>query len=301
MFVSKLLSNKWAIFCLLVILVLAVFGRTLWFNYVQLDEGILLENNKFFISDISNFFEVFKHDINYPSAVAPYYRPVFILSFMLNNQFGLGPLAYHAGNILLHILAVFAVFVLLRELGVKKSVSTFFSALFAIHPAVTPVVAWVPGRIEAILAIFTILSFVMFIRFLRTAHWLYLVGFLGSFAVAIFTKEVVLAILPILVFYYFMHKNEKGSEMMVTLSSGLAAIIIGWFFVRKTVLASVQFADTPFSQMVSMFWSNSWAFILYLGKAILPFDLAVLPTPESSTLIYGFIALAIIGSIYAFG
>src|SRR3989344_9181368 len=117
---TKFLNSKWAVFCLLVVIVLAVFGRAIWFDYVQFDEGILLINNRFFISDISNFFEVFKHDINYPSAVAPYYRPMFVLSFLLNSQIGVSPLAYHIGNVTFHIAAAFMVFLLLNELGVKK-------------------------------------------------------------------------------------------------------------------------------------------------------------------------------------
>lgn len=302
MFMVNLLNSKWAVFCLLVLVVLAVFGRTIWFDYIQLDEGILLVNNNFFISKISNFFEVFKHDINYPSAVAPYYRPVFILSFMLNSQFdklmasqiSSSPLAYHVGNILLHIVAAFLVFGLLRELGVKKIVSVLFSFLFAIHPAVTPVVAWVPGRIEAILAIFTVFSFIMFMRFLRTSDWRYLIGFFLSFAAALFTKEVALSLLPVLLFYYLTYRKEKGSEMIVTLSSGLAAIILAWFFVRKNIIADAQISDLSLFEMLAVLWSNSSAFFLYLGKAVLPFNLTVFPVLESSTLVYGFVALAIL-------
>src|SRR3989344_5416418 len=245
---SKFIRSKWAVFCLLAIIIIAVFGQTIWFDYVQLDEGILLINNRFFISDISNFFEVFEHDINYPSAVAPYYRPMFVLSFMLNSQIGVSPLAYHIGNVAFHIAAAFMVFWLLNELGAKKVMSVFFSALFAIHPAVTPVVSWVPGRIEAILTIFTILSFIIFVRFLKTNDWRYLVGFLLSFLAALFTKEVVLAMIPVLVFYSFMHRKEKGSDMLVTLSSGLVAIILGWYFVRKSVLAQIQVNDISFSE-----------------------------------------------------
>lgn len=298
---SNVLDSKWAVFCLLAIIILAVFGRTIWFDYVQLDEGILLVNNRFFISEISNFFEVFQHDINYPSAAAPYYRPIFILSFMLNSQVGLGMPAYHIGNILLHILAVFLVFSLLRELGTKRITSALFSVLFAVHPAVTPVVAWVPGRIEAILAIFTILSFIMFARFLRTSDWRYLAGFFISFAIALFTKEVVIALLPILFFYYLMHKDEKGSEILVTLSSGLVAMILAWFFIRKSIIAETQVIDMSFLQMAAVLWSNSSAVVLYLGKALLPFNLTVLPVLESSTLLYGFAALVVLAGSWVFG
>src|SRR3989344_6096845 len=131
MFNYNLFSNRWAVFYLLTLVVFAVFGQAIWFDYVQLDEGILLVNNHFFISKIANFAEVFKHDINYPSAVAPYYRPIFILSFMLNSQFdklmagqiSSSPLSYHVGNILLHIVASFLIFGLLRELGTKRMTS----------------------------------------------------------------------------------------------------------------------------------------------------------------------------------
>ncbi|MDO8496197.1 MAG: tetratricopeptide repeat protein [bacterium] len=300
MFNYDLLSNKWIVFCLLALAVFAVFGQAIWFDYVQLDEGILLINNNFFISKLANFTEVFKHDINYPSAVAPYYRPIFVLSFMLNSQFdklmagqiSSSPLSYHVGNILLHIVAVFFVFGLLRELGIKRIPSTLFSVLFAIHPAVTPVVAWVPGRIEAILAIFTLLSFIMFIRFMRTSDWRYLMVFFLSFAIALFTKEVAISLLPVLIFYYLMHRKEKGSEMLVTLSSGLVIIILAWFFVRRSVLIGAQIVDLSFFEMLAVLWSNSLAVFIYLGKTLLPLNLTALPVLESSTLIYGFIALA---------
>ncbi len=290
--------NKWTVFCLLTLVVFAVFGQAIWFDYVQLDEGILLVNNHFFISKIANFFQVFKHDINYPSAVAPYYRPIFVLSFMLNSQISSSPLSYHVGNILLHIVAVFLFFGLLRELGTKRIVSVLFSVLFATHPAVTPVVAWVPGRIEAILAIFTLLSFIMFIRFLRTNDWRYLVSFLLSFTVAIFTKEVAIALLPVLLFFYLMHRKEKGSEMLVTLLSGLVGIIIAWFFIRRSILAGAQITEMSFPQMLTVLWSNASAIFLYLGKTLLPFNLTVLPVLENSTLVYGFSALAVLAGSF---
>jgi len=292
---SKLLSSKWVIFCLLALVVFIVFGRAVWFDYVQLDEGILLVNNKFFISDISNIFEAFKHDINYPSNISPYYRPIFIVSFILNSQFDSSPAVFYFGNILLHITAVYIVFLFFKELGFRKEVSFFSALLFAIHPAVTPVVVWVPGRIEAILAIFTILSLVMFIRFIKTADWRYLFGFFGSFIIALLTKETVLGLIPILIFYYLTQRKEKERKISIILLSGLAAIIAVWFFVRKSVLLGANVSDVSFWQILVTLWSNSVAFILYLGKAILPFNLSVLPALGGiSMLFYGFLALLII-------
>ena len=270
---NNFLNNKWAVFCLLALVIFAVFGQAIWFDYVQLDEGILLVNNRFFISDISNVFEAFKHDINYPSNIAPYYRPMFILSFMLNAQVGSSPLAYHVGSILLHIIAVYFVFLFFREIGIKKEISLLASLLFAIHPAVAPVVAWVPGRIEAILTIFTLLSFILFIRFLRSNDWRYLAGFFLSFTVGILTKEVIVSLIPVLLFYYLIYKNDKKEAVdnrhrksVIHMLLGSATIITVWFFVKRNILAGVQVADMSFFEMIATLWSNSLAFLLYFGN-----------------------------------
>ena len=298
MFNYDFLSSKWAVFCLLALVIFAVFGQAVWFDYVQLDEGILLVNNRFFISDISNVFEAFKHDINYPSNIAPYYRPMFILSFMLNAQVGSSPLAYHVGNILLHIIAVYFVFLFFRELGHKKEISLLASLLFAVHPAVTPVVAWVPGRIEAILAIFTLLSFILFIRFLKANDWRYLAGFFLSFTIALFTKEVAIALISVLLFYYLIHRKEavdnRHRKSVIHALLGLAVIITVWFFVRRNIIAGAQITDLSFFQMIAALWSNYLATLLYLGKTILPFNLTALPVLESSTIVCGLIILVVL-------
>lgn len=306
MFNYKILDKNWVVFCLIVLVIFAVFGQTLWFDYIQLDEGILILNNKFFISDISNFFEAFKHDINFPSNVAPYYRPLFIVSFILNTQLGSSPLAYHIGNILLHIVAAYFVFWLFVELGYKRNVSFISSVLFAVHPAVTPVVAWVPGRIEAILTIFITLSLILFIRFLRTGKWQYLIGLFMSFFASLLTKEVAVALLPVLLFYYLAHKKEygvqeKSNNLTAVLLLGLATITVSWFFVRESIIAQAKAADMSFLQMLSTLWSNSLSAVLYIGKAVLPFNLTALPVLEDSTLIYGFIAIAILAVCWFLG
>ncbi len=293
MFTSDILNSKWFVFCLLALVVFAVFGRAIWFDYVQLDEGVLLINNGFFISDISNIFEIFKHDVNYPSAVAPFYRPVFTLSLILNSQFGISSAAYHTGNLLLHLVATLTLFWLFRELGNSRNLSLAFSMLFAVHPIATSIVAWIPGRNDSILAIFTLLSFILFIRFLKNGSWRYLLGLFVAFAAALLAKEVAVGLIPVFVFYYLMSRKEKGSELVATLFSGLIAILVVWFWIRESIINSARVAELSFVQILSVLWSNSASAILYLGKTILPFNLTVFPTLDGSTFVYGFVALAV--------
>jgi len=302
------LWSKWAVFCFLAIIIFAVFGRASWFDYVNLDEGVLLISNEFFITKIGNIFEVFKHDINYPSAVAPYYRPMFVLSFMLNSQLGNGPMAYYLGNIFLHIIASYLIFLLFLELGFKKRLSAISAGLFAVHPAVTAVVAWVPGRIEAMLAIFVVLSFLFFIKFLKTNHWLYLGLYFFVFSLGLLTKELILPLLALLFFYYLVYRKESltrnqklFSNKILAWLGGSVVIAAAWFFIRKIIIGKIQLVDLSFFEMLSMMWSNVSAILLYLGKVLLPFNLTVLPVLEKSGFIYGSVVLAVILALFWIG
>lgn len=304
---QKLLSSKWVVFCFLTLIVLAVFGRTIWFDYVNLDEGVLIISNHFFISKIGNILEIFKHDVNYPSATAPYYRPILTLSFMLNSQISSSPMSYHVGNILLHVIVSCLIFLLFLELGYKKSISGIFASLFAVHPAVTTVVAWVPGRNDLLLVIFTILSFISFIKFLKTERWLYLGLYFVSFGFGLLTKELIIPLPALLFFYYLIYRKEKltapnnqrtSNARIWMWLGGSAAMVMAWFFIRKSIIGKVQLADLSFFEMFSVMWSNILAALLYLGKVLLPFNLTVLPLSENSGLIFGSIALLVLAAYW---
>ena len=309
---SNFLRSRWAAFCFLAIVAFAVFGRAIWFDYVNLDEGVLLISNEFFITKIGNIFEIFKHDLNYPSAAAPYYRPILTLSFMLNSQIKSSPTAYHIGNLLIYFIVSFLVFLLFLELGHKKRISAIFAAIFTVHPAVAAIAVWVPGRNDSLLAIFVVLSFLFFIKFLKTDRWLYLGLYFVVFALGLLTKELIL-LLPVLLFFYFRTSDVRWTSDVKTRSrrisnvriltwlGGSAVIVVAWFFIRKIILDKIQLVDLSLFKMLVIMWSNILAILLYLGKILLPFDLTVLPVLEKSGFIYGSVVLAVILALFWIG
>ena len=105
--------KKYIIFIVLVIL--AVFGRSVFFDYIHLDEDILITGNEYFYKSGSVLKDVFFNNAYYPSGVTAYYRPFYVLSFVVNFYLGDSAGAFHAVNLLLHLLAAVLVFVFIKK------------------------------------------------------------------------------------------------------------------------------------------------------------------------------------------
>ena len=80
-----------------------------------------------------------------------YYRPIFLLWLRLNHMFfGLDPMGWHVAAILLHVLAVWLVYLLATAELNDKVAAGFAAAMFAVHPITVESVVWVSGATEAL-------------------------------------------------------------------------------------------------------------------------------------------------------
>jgi tetratricopeptide (TPR) repeat protein len=80
-----------------------------------------------------------------------YYRPVTTLSFAVDSlRAGGSPGAFHATNLLLHLVACALVFALARRLGAGALGAALAAALFGVFPRTTESVAWISGRTDVI-------------------------------------------------------------------------------------------------------------------------------------------------------
>jgi hypothetical protein len=98
------------------------------------------------------------------SAGTPFYRPLSTLSFALDKTlFGAWAPAYHAHNLLWHLVASLSALALARRLvGGLAAVSC--ALLFAVHPLHTEAVTGVVGRMEVMAAAFVLLGTVVYLR-----------------------------------------------------------------------------------------------------------------------------------------
>ncbi len=223
-----------------------IYYNTTKFDFIYLDDDslIIYKEQPDSLKNIL-FQPVFE------AAANKFYRPIINLSFYIDNIIcGDFPGFYHFNNILLHITAVFAVFLLFRVLGFQKNNSLILSLIYAVHPAFAAAVAWIPGRNDILLTIFIIFSFIFFIKSLKSNHRIYSFLYSFLFLLALFTKETAIFIPLIFILYLFIYeKNIIGKNIIKLLL--LTAAPLAFYTVLRHITLSGNFNIIEFTDIFS--------------------------------------------------
>lgn len=223
-----------------------------------------------------------------------YYRPLFIESNLLNNLlFGKSVMAYHAVNMLMHVVVVRLFYGLLRQLKVGGYTCLYLAAVFAIHPILCQAVSWIPGRNDLLLAMF-------FIPFLRhTLHyatnkkWKHMAYMCLFLLLSLLTKElavvfpiVVLAVLIFIAPIKFQWKQWVLPSVLV-----LVDLMI-WYFLRSH--AHLRGYHQSIWIYINDFIHRIPILLQYLGKIFFPISLSVFPTQRDTTYMFGLLSVLLI-------
>ncbi|HEY2749601.1 MAG TPA: hypothetical protein VGL86_33505 [Polyangia bacterium] len=97
--------------------------------------------------------DVFTHhamwSADQPETVISTYRPLALATIALDWQlWHAHPAGYHATNVILHVLAMLALFLALAKLVGDERIAAALALLCALHPANAEAVAWINGRSE---------------------------------------------------------------------------------------------------------------------------------------------------------
>jgi len=85
------------------------------------------------------------------------YTPLVFISYALDYHFfNLDPRAFHATNLLLHILNSLLIYAFIYLVSRRISISLFVAALFSLHPLHVEVGAWTQGRKDLLFSLFYI-------------------------------------------------------------------------------------------------------------------------------------------------
>ncbi len=226
--------NKTIIFVFILLLFMAVvYGKSLNYAFVYLDDDVLILNKIDFISKYENIPKFFTSSV-YASEEDFYYRPVLILSFAVDAMLGgINPFFYHLTNLLLHIFAMLLVFTFLKKLKFDELFVFLFTLLFSVHPAFVQAVAWIPGRNDSLLTIFIISALIfLFDYFEKNKEQKYkLVLFMFSYLIARLTKEtavVMTVITPLfmLVFCKGVKKKDWLTILLFVAAAGLMYVFM---------------------------------------------------------------------------
>ncbi len=279
----------------LALAVIVLYLPSIFFTFTELDDSIFIKEFQSYNQDLHNLVVSFGRGV-FDATKDQYYRPLFLDSMILNYLFsaeGQNIASYHIANILFHLTSVLLLFRLFRLLGVKELHAFLLCLIFAVHPVLTEAVAWIPGRNDTILAIFTLSYLIFCINWVTTgvAKWLWLsIGFL---LLAFFTKETAVFIAPtaFILLVIVLKRSWKESRMMVQYGV-MAGCFALWYIARS--MATLKPVPFDIAQVIQDFIHRLPLVIQYLGKIFLPFNLSVFPILEDTTYIYGVIALVLL-------
>lgn len=300
-FLSFILKKPLLSYLVYFVVGVLLFSKSLTFKIVELDDDILLDYNFYFLKDISNIGELFMRDValHAPHQNTDLYRPIQNVSYMLDTVFFKSPpfMMFHISNIAYHILATCLLFFLLLKINKPKTYSQKVIAFllplfFLVHPLQGQAVAWLPGRADVLLGIFSICAFIFLVNYSEKQSVKNILFHLLFFTTALFSKETAIVLLPL--FFIYLWKSS-----MIFFRSGNIFIFFGWVVIsliwyQLRANALVNSSSVYVENIFSSILFNSPAILQYIGKIFLPFQLSVLPIIKDTSFIYGLITLAIL-------
>ena len=136
----------------------------------------------------------------YPGNDTGQYRPLTVLTFLLDALGGIRPFRFHLTNVLLHVCCSLLAWMLCRRAGMTRFAAGFAGLLFAVHPIHSEVAAGVTfGRSDLLAGAFLLTGMLFYTQRSRprAAYVLALIAFFCG----LLSKESALALVGLVVVY----------------------------------------------------------------------------------------------------
>ncbi|HEY3760453.1 MAG TPA: tetratricopeptide repeat protein [Verrucomicrobiae bacterium] len=158
-------NERWAVLAVcifLAVIILAVYGQTLRYEFVNYDDNVYVYGNPAVTNGLT------------PKGISTAFRhgeldnwvPLTAVSHMLDCQiYGLNAGGHHLTNVLLHTASVILLFLVLRQMTGALWRSAFVAAVFAVHPLHVESVAWVAERKDVLSGFFFMLTLWAYVRY----------------------------------------------------------------------------------------------------------------------------------------
>ncbi len=302
---STFVIPLWAYIVALVAMSTALYLHTNSYSYTELDDSIFIREFESYNRADSNYVHSFKRGV-FNETGDTYYRPLLLNSFVFDRQ-AEGHTSstlhaegsndsierYHWTNLILHLVALVLLFFVLQTLRISNTLSFVICSIVAVHPALVQAVSWIPGRNDTMLAVFVYIFMLSALRFAGNQRWWLLLIQGCALLLAMFSKETALISAPLVFFLLVFQQKiswKHSSLWLLTLSWFMVGGI--WFYFRSN--ATVQNQDISLGAFLGSFVERLPLVLQYLGKILLPFNLAVVPYQEQTSLLFGLVALVLL-------
>ncbi|CAN5189416.1 tetratricopeptide repeat protein [soil metagenome] len=270
--------KKWWPYALIIISCILLYAQSLWYGFSPMDEYWLITAEKEHLSHLSNLPNLFSY-----STLGMYYRPMLAVTFLFDTVAGNGgTFCFHLTNILLHISCSLLVFRFFLSLNLGKTVAFFSALIFAVHPVNIHAVAWIPGRNDSLLTMFTLLSCICLLRYLKENKLYWILLHVLFFTCTLFTKEsaIVLPVIYLILIFFFAKKNNFRFVLSICIAWLILAV--GWFLLRNHIVGYLL--STPSDGITNTLIRFISSLLLHTGKIILPVEQSVFPLLQNTSL-----------------
>ena len=279
-------ENKTYIVLTLILPALFLYFKSLKYDFTPMDEQWMILKNTSFLQNWSSIKDAFTKPI-----AEVYYRPLFVISLITDYHLGkTSPFIYHFTNLFFHLSCVLLLYKFLTLSQVQKKLAFTFALLFSLHPVMLHAVAWVPGRNDLMLCFFTLLSLIYLNNYFIENKIKYNLLHILFFICALFTKESAIALPLVYAFTYYVYKGFQPKKMFTLIGVWLLISVL-WFAIRNNIVNYMLPIETNFLSGIKNFILS---FILFIGKAVFPFNQSILPTLKNSTILIGIISICVL-------
>jgi len=295
---------KLAVVLVLVASVLAVYGQTRHFEFVNYDDSAYLYENPPAQRGLS------ADSIHwaFTTIYLANYAPLTWLTFLADYaRAGLDPGAYHTTNVLFHAANAALLFFVLTRLTASLWPSALVALLFALHPLHVESVAWVSSRKDVVSTFFALLALTAYARFARSRRIAWYAALCGAFVCSLLAKSmwVTLPCLLLLLDYWPVQRDDRVKWPRLWLEK-LPLFAIAAVFSAVAVYAQRAGGAMPDTDILSFplrLQNAAVSYLRYLTSSVWPAKLIPYYTHPKDSLtviqVGGAVALLMVFSLIA--
>lgn len=264
-------------------LILLVYIQNLWFDFVYLDDNLILSIQYERVSDLSEIFNAFKGGY----LLETYYRPMVIISFIIDNFIcDQSVMIYHLTNIVFHIIIAIMLYYILLKLKFSQIQSLVIAVFFAIHPINVNAVSWIVGRNDLLFALFSLMSFITYLNYQIRKSKIYLIASLLTYLFSILSKESGIIIPLLFIMYEILLGENKNIGFRKYYIFIIYLIPLAIYITLRLFVANILVKD---GINIYSFIENIYIIFEYITKLFYLTAIEPLPTKNYLYIILGLI------------
>ena len=241
------MTRKNLIFALIVLAAnLFVYRGVTGFSIVNLDEQQLFTGKWQQLLGDDSVAEAFRQNV-FEFGRGTFYRPALTLSFIADARRSgkeFSAAIFHKTNLLLHSANAVLAFALFAALGYAPELAAFGALVFSLHPAISGVVGWIPGRNDSILFFAAAMSLLLLTAAIKRRNPVLFVGHLFFFFLALITKETAVGLPALFPAWAFLAGWRRPAKAALLPAAGWLICLIFYAVLRSSAVnAGFQLPD----------------------------------------------------------